>query len=147
MTKRKKMYNKSFIQAQATEMAKAAGLEGISLVGVHDDLTEEEYQEYMDQVKQKIAESLLQIKNSKGKKAEKVVLTKKQFCAGIQFLKMLYYPYLNNLDPDSEEAADALKFVNSCDRMNKMLWALMDYDDTINVPFEIPSLSGEEDKE
>lgn len=145
MTKRKKMYNKSFIQAQATEMAKAAGLEGISLVGVHDDLTEEEYQEYMDQVKQKIAESLLQIKNSKGKKAEKVVLTKKQFCAGIQFLKMLYYPYLNNLDPDSEEAADALKFVNSCDRMNKMLWALMDYDDTINVPFEIPSLSGEED--
>ena len=145
MTQSKKMYNKSFIQAQATEMAKAAGLEGISLVGVHDDLNEEEYQEYMDQVKQKIAESLLQIKNSKGKKAEKVVLTKKQFCAGIQFLKMLYYPYLNNLDPDSEEAADALKFVNSCDRMNKMLWALMDYDDTINVPFEIPSLSGEED--
>lgn len=145
MAKSKKMYNKSFIQAQATEMAKAAGLEGISLVGVHDDLNEEEYQEYMDQVKQKIAESLLQIKNNKGKKAEKVVLTKKQMCAAIQFLKMLYYPYLNNLDPDSEEAADALKFVNSCDRMNKMLWALMDYDDTINVPFEIPDFSGEED--
>ncbi|MCT6891268.1 MAG: hypothetical protein M3Z87_16675 [Lactobacillus sp.] len=145
MTKSKKMYNKSFIQAQATEMAKAAGLEGISLVGVHDDLTEEEYQEYMKQVKQKITESLFQIKNSKNKKIEKVVLNKKQLCAGIQFLKILYYSYLNDLDPDSEEAADALKFVNSCDRMNKMLWALMDYDDTINVPFEIPSLSGEED--
>lgn len=140
MTKSKKMYNKSFIQAQATEMAKAAGLKGISLVGVHDDLTEEEYQEYMDQVKQKIAESLLQIKNSKDKKIEKVVLNKRQLCAGIQFLKILYYPYLNDLDPDSEEAADALKFVNSCDRMNKKLWALMD-DDEINVPFEIPDLS------
>lgn len=145
MAQGKKMYNKSFIQAQATEMAKAAGLEGISLVGVHDDLTEEEYQEYMDQVKQKIAESLLQIKNNKGKKAEKVVLTKKQMCAAIQFLEMLYYPYLNDLDPDSEEAADALKFVNGCDRMNKMLWALMGDDDTINVPFEIPDFSGEED--
>ena len=141
MAQSKKMYNKSFIQAQATEMAKAAGLEGISLVGVHDDLTEEEYQEYMDQVKQKIAESLLQIKNSKSKKAEKIVLNKKQLCAGIQFLRMLYDPYLNDLDPDSEEAADALKFVNSCDRMNKILWALMGDDDTINVPFEIPDFS------
>lgn len=131
MTKSKKMYNKSFIQAQATEMAKAAGLEGISLVGVHDDLTEEEYQQYMKQVKQKITESLFQIKNSKDKKIEKVVLNKKQLCAGIQFLKILYYPYLNDLDPDSEEAADDLKFVNSCDRMNKKLWALMG-DDEIN---------------
>ena len=141
MAQSKKMYNKSFIQAQATEMAKAAGLEGISLVGVHDDLTEEEYQEYMDQVKQKIAESLLQIKNSKSKKAEKIVLNKKQLCAGIQFLRMLYDPYLNDLDPDSEEAADALKFVNGCDRMNKILWALMGDNDTINVPFEIPDFS------
>lgn len=44
---------------------------------------------------------------------------------------MLYYPYLKDLDPDSEEAADDLKFVNSCDRMNKKLWALMG-DDEIN---------------
>lgn len=108
-------------------------------MGVHDDLTEEEYQEYMKLVKQKITESLFQIKKSKDKKIEKVVLNKKQLCAGIQFLKILYYPYLNDLDPDSEEAADALKFVNSCDRMNKKLWALMD-DDEINVPFEIPDL-------
>ena len=77
---------------------------------------------------------------TQSKKAEKVLLTKKQLCAGIQFLERLYYPYLNDLNPDSEEAADALKFVNSCDRMNKKLWALMD-DDEINVPFEIPDLS------
>lgn len=44
---------------------------------------------------------------------------------------MLYYPYLKDLDPDSEEAIYALKFINSCDRMNKMFWALMG-DDEIN---------------
>ena len=145
MTKSKKMYNKSFIQAQATEMAKAAGLEGISLVGVHDDLNEEEYQEYMDQVKQKIAESLLQIKNSKSKKDAKVVLTKKQMCAAIQFLEMLYNPYLDNLNPDTQEAEDLMNFIDGMDRIIKLYWALMGDDDTINVPFEIPDFSGEED--
>lgn len=141
MAQSEKIYNKSFIQAQATEMAKAAGLKGISLVGVHDDLTEEEYQEYMDQVKQKIAESLLQIKNSKGKKAEKVVLTKKQFCAGIQFLKMLYNPYLDNLNPDTQEAEDLMNFIDGMDRIIKLYWALMGDDSKINVPFEIPDFN------
>ena len=140
MAQGKKMYSKSFIQAQITELAKVAGLKDMTLMGIPHDLTEEEYKYTMDILIKQIAKVAHSIKTSKNKK-EKVVLTKKQFCAGIQFLKMLYYPYLNNLDPDSEEAADALKFVNSCDRMNKMLWALMDYDDTINVPFEIPDFS------
>ena len=76
----------------------------------------------------------------KTKKNEKVVLNKKQICAGIQFSEMLYYPYLKDLDPDSEEAIYALKFINSCDRMNKMFWALMGDDDKITIPLEIPDL-------
>lgn len=83
---------------------------------------------------------------AQSKKAEKVLLTKKQLCAGIQFLERLYYPYLNDLNPDSEEASDSLKFVYSCNRMNKKLWTLMgkgDYE--INVPFEIPDFSEQED--
>ena len=52
---------------------------------------------------------------------------------------------LNDLDPDSEEAIYALKFINSCDRMNKMFWALMGDDDKITIPLEIPDLSEEEE--
>lgn len=120
MTQSQKIDSKAFARKQATNLAKEA-------------------------VKQIITDALINLKNSKGKKSEKVVLNKKQICAGIQFSEMLYYPYLKDLNPDSEEAAYALKFINSCDRMNKMLWALMGDDDKINFPFEIPDLSEEED--
>lgn len=120
MTQSKKMDSKAFAREQATNIAK-------------------------ETVKQIITDALISFKNSEDQKNEKVVLNKKQICAGIQFSEMLYYPYLKDLDPDSEEAIYALKFINSCDRMNKMFWALMGDDDKINIPLEIPDLSEEEE--
>lgn len=120
MAQGKKMDSKAFVRKQAINIAK-------------------------ETVKQIITDALISFKNSEDQKNEKVVLNKKQICAGIQFSEMLYYPYLNDLDPDSEEAIYALKFIDSCDRMNKMFWALMDDDDKITIPLEIPDLSEEEE--
>ena len=137
MAKGKKMYSKSFIQAQITELAKVAGLKDMTLMGIPHDLTEEEYKYTLDILIKKIAKVAHSIKTSKNKK-EKVVLTKKQFCAGIQFLKMLYNPYLDNLNPDTQEAEDLMNFIDGMDRIIKLYWALMGDDSKINVPFKIP---------
>ena len=120
MTKSKQMDSKTFARKQATNIAKEA-------------------------INQIIADALINVQNSKGKQTEKVVLTKKQFCAGIQFLKMLHKPFLDDLGSDTQEAKDLMDFIDDLDRTIKIFWALMGDDDTINVPFEIPSLSGEED--
>ena len=144
MAQSKKMYSKSFIQAQITELAKVAGLKDMTLMGIPHDLTEEEYKYTLDILIKKIAKVAHSIKTNKNKK-EKVVLTKKQFCAGIQFLKMLHKPFLDDLGSDTQEAKDLMDFIDDLDRTIKIFWALMGDDDTINVPFEIPSLSGEED--
>ncbi len=120
MTQSKQMDSKTFARKQATNIAKEA-------------------------INQIIADALINVQNSKGKKTEKVVLNKKQFCAGIQFLKMLHKPFLDDLGSDTQEAKDLMDFIDELDRTIKIFWSLMGDDDTINVPFEIPSLSGEED--
>ena len=140
MAQGKKMYSKSFIQAQITELTKAAGLEDITLIGAPHDLTEEEYKYSMGILIKEIAKNAHYTKTSKDKK-EKVVLNKEQFCAGIQFLKMLYYPYLKDLNPVTQEAGDLIDFINGLDQIIKTFWALMGDDDKLNIPFEIPDLS------
>ncbi|QHJ83259.1 MAG: hypothetical protein [Bacteriophage sp.] len=116
MTQSKQMDSRTFALKQATNIAKEA-------------------------INQIIADALINVQNSKGKKNEKVVLNKKQFCAGIQFLKMLHKPFLDDLGSDTQEAKDLMDFIDDLDRTIKIFWALMGDDDTINVPFEIPDLS------
>ena len=84
MAQSKKMYSKSFIQAQITELAKVAGLKDMTLMGIPHDLTEEEYKYTMDILIKQIAKAAHSIKTSKNKK-EKVVLTKKQFVRVFNF--------------------------------------------------------------
>ena len=122
MTQSKKIDSKAYARKQATNIAKEA-------------------------INQIIADALINVQKSKYKKTKKVVLNKKQFCAGIQFLKMLYKPYLDDLNLDTQEAEDLMDFINGLDQIIKIFWALMGDDDTINVPFEIPDLSEEEDKQ
>lgn len=62
MTKSKKLYTKEYVRVQATEMAKAAGLNGIHIAGIPEDLNEKKYKDLIDSLKQVIDISVHQLK-------------------------------------------------------------------------------------
>lgn len=142
--KGKKMYSKGYVLAQANEIAKKAGLDGVFLAGPPKNLNEEEYAQFMDRFKKEINKTLIHIKNVKGAKGETIELNKKQLCAGIQYFRMMYYHLLPYLNPDSEKAVDILKIVKVCDQTIKGLWQQMS-EESINVSLKIPDL--DEDQE
>lgn len=71
MAQGKKIYTKEYVRAQATEMAKAAGLNGIHIAGIPEDLNEKKYKDLIDSLKQVIDLSVHQLKKTQDPKTEK----------------------------------------------------------------------------
>lgn len=83
--------------------------------------------------------------DSKNTKMEKVVLNRKQLCAGIQFLEDPCYSYFKELDPDGEVSKTAVLMLSIFfEQMTKKIWQQSKDDDEITLPLEIPDL--EEDR-
>lgn len=135
--KGKKMYSKGYVVAQANEIAKKAGLDGAILFGPPKDLNEEEYAKFINRFKKEVNEQLLH----KGTKTQDIELDRKELCAGIQFLKTMYEPYLKYLDPDSDLAAELLMIVRTCDLVIKRVWENISEKSIVSVTIEIPNFN------
>lgn len=79
--------------------------------------------------------------DSKNPKTEKVVLNRKQLCAGIKFLEDPCYAYFQKLDPDGEASKTTVLMLSVFfEQMTKQIWQRLNDDDEITLPLEIPNL-------
>ena len=79
--------------------------------------------------------------DSKDPKMEKVVLNRKQLCAGIQFLEDPCYAYFQKLGPDGEASKTTVLMLSVFfEQMTKKIWQRLNNDDEITLPLEVPDL-------
>lgn len=79
--------------------------------------------------------------DSKNTKMEKVVLNRKQLCAGIKFLEDPCYSYFQKLYPDGEESKTVVLMLSVFfEQMTKQIWQRLNNDDEITLPLEVPDL-------
>lgn len=153
MTKDKKKSQRSYsdtdVRLFMESLASESGLEQLEVIGLPDRITENQYKDLKKRSTEYAATLAHQNKlRESGKSGRKEVsLTREQVCASLQFIIITYSAsVLDNLDPDSEEAVEALRFIDRCKELSSFLWNTIGNDeDHLKVPLDRAFLQPEED--
>lgn len=153
MTKDKKKSQRSYsdteVQFFLESLASESGLEQLEVIGLPDKITENQYKGFKKRSTEYAATLARQNKLRESGKSDRkeVSLTREQVCASLQFIIITYSAsVLDNLDPDSEEAVEALRFIDRCKELSSFLWNTIGNDeDHLKVPLDRAFLQPEED--
>lgn len=153
MTKDKKKSQKSYsdtdVQLFVETLVSESRLKQLEVIGLPDRITENQYKDFKKRSTEYVATLARQKKLRESGKSDRkeVLLTREQVCASLQFIIITYSAsVLDNLDPDSEEAVEALRFIDRCKELNNFLWNTIGNDEEhLKVPLDRAFLQPEED--
>ena len=153
MTKDKKKSQKSYsdtdVQLFVETLVSESRLKQLEVIGLPDRITENQYKDFKKRSTEYVATLARQKKLRESGKSDRkeVLLTREQVCASLQFIISTYSAsVLDNLDPDSEEAVEALRFIDRCKELSSFLWNTIGNDeDHLKVPLDRAFLQPEED--
>lgn len=153
MTKDKKKSQKSYsdtdVQLFVETLVSESRLKQLEVIGLPDRITENQYKDFKKRSTEYVATLARQKKLRESGKSDRkeVLLTREQVCASLQFIIITYSAsVLDNLDPDSEEAVEALRFIDRCEELSSFLWNTIGNDeDHLKVPLDRAFLQSRED--
>lgn len=147
--KSQKFYSDTDVQLFVETLVSESRLKQLEVIGLPDKITENQYKDFKKRSTEYVATLARQKKLRESGKSDRkeVSLTREQVCASLQFIIITYSAsVLDNLDPDSEEAVEVLRFIDRCKELNNFLWNTIGNDeDHLKVPLDRAFLQPEED--
>ena len=147
--KSQKSYSDTDVQLFVETLVSESRLKQLEVIGLPDRITENQYKDFKKRSTEYVATLARQKKLRESGKSDRkeVLLTREQVCASLQFIIITYSAsVLDNLDPDSEEAVEALRFIDRCKELNNFLWNTIGNDEEhLKVPLDRAFLQSKED--